>query len=244
MLSRQKNPRRQGDIGEAAAIQWLTEAGACVCFPMFHSPDFDLVAEFGHRLLKVQVKTSTAIRGESTYSVQIATNGGNQSWSGPVKRFDCTRCDYLFALVADGRRWFIPASEIEGATSISLGGDKYAEFEVGGGGDDSAPSRIAAVRGSAGVGEPGRTVNPVPRAEWVRIPPPPFDQSPERGKPLASARTRASANRQITLPKRVFEAADLAVGDAFRVDALSTGRIVITRVQEVAQDHVRRLFGG
>ena len=75
MLSQQKNPRRQGDIGEAAAIQWLTEAGACVCFPMFHSPDFDLVAEFGHRLLKVQVKTSTAVRGESTYSLQIATNG-------------------------------------------------------------------------------------------------------------------------------------------------------------------------
>ena len=45
MELRQKNPRRQGDIGEAAAIQWLTEVGAGVCFPLFHSPDFDLIAE-------------------------------------------------------------------------------------------------------------------------------------------------------------------------------------------------------
>ena len=34
----------------------------------------------------------------------ISTRGGNQSWSGLVKYFDGRRCDYLFALVADGRQ--------------------------------------------------------------------------------------------------------------------------------------------
>ena len=42
-------------------------------------------------------------------SVTVCTRGGNQSWSGLVKRLDPTSCDYLFVLVGDGRRWFIPA---------------------------------------------------------------------------------------------------------------------------------------
>jgi hypothetical protein len=59
MELRQTNPRRQGDIGEAAAIQWFTELGATVCFPLFHSPDFDLVADVDGELFRVQVKTSS-----------------------------------------------------------------------------------------------------------------------------------------------------------------------------------------
>jgi hypothetical protein len=50
--------------------------------------------------------------------------------SGLVKRLDATRCDYLFVLVGDGRRWFIPASAVGGGTAIQLGGPRYAEFEV------------------------------------------------------------------------------------------------------------------
>ena len=62
--------------------------------------------------------------------VAICTRGGNQSWSGLVKRMDPRRCDYLFAHVGDGRRWFIPSDRVEGTTAICLGGPKYAEFEV------------------------------------------------------------------------------------------------------------------
>jgi hypothetical protein len=47
-----------------------------------------------------------------------------------VKRFSAERCDWLFVLVGDGRRWFIPALEVEGSTAIRLGGPKYAEYEV------------------------------------------------------------------------------------------------------------------
>jgi hypothetical protein len=55
---------------------------------------------------------------------------GNQSWSGLVKRFDPESCDYLFAVVGDGRRWCIPSDALIGKTSIALGGPRYAEFEV------------------------------------------------------------------------------------------------------------------
>jgi Holliday junction resolvase-like predicted endonuclease len=123
------NPRRQGDLGEVSAIEWLVSRGYPVWLPVGHSPDVDVVARIDGRLVGVQVKTSTCLwRGR--YQVALCTRGGNQSWSGIVKRFSADRCDWLFVLVADGRRWFIPATEVEGGTSILLGGPKYAAYEV------------------------------------------------------------------------------------------------------------------
>jgi hypothetical protein len=123
------NPRQQGDLGEASAIQWLTSRGWAVYLPFGHSPDCDLVAERSGAFQSVQVKTSTYGRG-GRWLVAICTRGGNQSWSGITKRFDPRRCDYLFVHAGDGRRWFIPSRFVEGATSITLGGPKYSEFEV------------------------------------------------------------------------------------------------------------------
>jgi PD-(D/E)XK nuclease superfamily protein len=123
------HPRRQGDLGEYSAIEWLGSCGYPVWFPLGHSPDCDLITEIDGRLLKVQVKTSTfVLRGR--FQVALRTSGGNQSWSRVVKRFSAERCDSLFVLVADGRRWFIPATEVGGASSIVLGGPKYAAYEV------------------------------------------------------------------------------------------------------------------
>jgi len=47
-----------------------------------------------------------------------------------AKVLDPSRFDYLFVLVGDGRRWFIPANRIEALSGLRLGGPKYAEFEV------------------------------------------------------------------------------------------------------------------
>jgi hypothetical protein len=59
-----------------------------------------------------------------------------------VKRFSKDRCDWLFALVADGRRWFIPADAVEGSTRVDLGGPKYAMYEVARG--RPLPTEVAA----------------------------------------------------------------------------------------------------
>ncbi len=101
------NPRQQGDLGEASGIEWLTRWGAGVYFPLFHSPGIDLIAETEDRLLRVQVKTST-YWNKQRWQVNLKTCGGNQSWNGIVKFLEPTRCDWVFVLVADGRRWFIP----------------------------------------------------------------------------------------------------------------------------------------
>ncbi len=98
--------------------------------PFGHSPDYDLVADFGTGLQRVQVKTSRRLTPKRRWEVMLETRGGNQSWSGTVRKFDASRYDWLFVLVGNGRCWFIPGDAIEGSRGVCLGGPKYAEFEV------------------------------------------------------------------------------------------------------------------
>ena len=122
-------PRQQGDLGEYSAIEWFMSKGMAVAIPIGHSPDWDLMAEIGDRAARIQVKT-TGCFVKGRWNVSICTRGGNQSWNRIAKYLDATRCDFLFVLVGDGRRWLIPASELGGRTAVRLGGPKYAEYEV------------------------------------------------------------------------------------------------------------------
>jgi hypothetical protein len=90
---------------------------------------WDLMAELDGRAIRVQVKT-TRSRRLGRWEVRVSTSGGNQSWNRIVKLLDPSRFDYLFVLVGDGRRWFIPSEHVGGGTGLRLGGPKYAEFEV------------------------------------------------------------------------------------------------------------------
>ena len=122
-------PRRQGELGEASAIEWFTAQGAVVSLPVGHSPDYDLIAEFRSRLMRVEVKTSRSLKGQR-WTVTLRTSGGNQSWSRVVKRWEMERCDLLFAVVGDGRRWCIPSESLGARSTLTLGGAAWAEFEV------------------------------------------------------------------------------------------------------------------
>ena len=110
-------------------MHWLAFHGASVYIPFGHSPHVDLIADFGHQIVRVQVKTSSCWTGRR-WAVSLATRGGNRSWSGLVKRLDASRCDSLFVHVGDGRRWYIPASSLDCTSGLTLGGPKYAQFEV------------------------------------------------------------------------------------------------------------------
>ena len=129
MEDRPFDRRRQGNLGEISAIEWLTWKGAVVFAPVGHSPDVDLIADFGDGPLRIEVKTCLR-RGTGNWAVMIATMGGNQSWTGTVKTFDRARCEYLFIHVGDGRRWFIPTEFLQAKRSLRLGGEKYSEFEI------------------------------------------------------------------------------------------------------------------
>jgi hypothetical protein len=122
-------PREQGDFGEMSAMYWLAWRGANVALPVGNNRHWDLVAELDNRVLRVQVKTGRCHR-QGRWEVRVSTSGGNQSWNRVVKLLDPSRFDYLFVLVGDGRRWFIPSERVEGGAALRLGGPKYAEFEV------------------------------------------------------------------------------------------------------------------
>ena len=138
-MERAWTPRRQGDLGELSAMEWLAKAGAAVFVPLLHSPDYDLVADFGDGPLRVQVKTSTCWT-RSRWLVALCTRGGNQSWNGIVKRIDASRCDkpcsFTLAMGAGGS---FPVSALDGGSGIVLGGPKFAAYEVESG--DPLPSR-------------------------------------------------------------------------------------------------------
>lgn len=122
--------QQQGDLGEASARCWYEFHGWDVYVPTGHTRDADFVAANDEYVLKVQVKTSGSRSPYGMFSVAICTRGGNQSWSGVVKRFSAERCDELFVVTVDGRRWRIPARAVKGSTMINLGGKNYGEFEV------------------------------------------------------------------------------------------------------------------
>lgn len=218
-------------------MRWLTSIGADVWVPLGHSRDVDVIAAFEGLLAPVQVKSSSCRRDNGRHRVNLCTNGGNQSWTGVVRLFDPVRCDFLFAWLTDGRRWFIPATAVDGRRSIVLGGGKYSEFEIGASGEiPAASSRClqspSPIRGSAVVGETGRPVKSVPRAEWVRLPPPPSDPDPigVGVRERTSARATISSGHQITIPIGPFNAAELCAGDRFEVKAESVGCVRIDRV--------------
>jgi hypothetical protein len=227
--------RVQGDIGEASAIEWLTSNGALVWVPLGHSPDVDLMAVFEERVTRIQVKTSTLAKeagnGGSRWKVSVATNGGNRSWNGITKRFSAAQVDYLFALVGDGRRWLIPASAVEATCEVTLGGEKYSEFEIERGtpfealvyGEGNANRISDPFLGECQSGQMDAAVNRAATPTQVRILPPPCS---------SSAQILFRPKRQATIPKRPCEEAGLHAGDRLRVHAEGSGRVVLERIDQ------------
>jgi PD-(D/E)XK endonuclease len=246
-MERLINRCQQGDLGEASAIEWLTRQGATVSMPLGHSPDYDLVAEFGDCLVRVQVKTSTRneprVEGHR-WTVMLATNGGNQSWSGVAKIFDPSRFDLLFVLVGDGRRWVIPADAIESTRSVNLGGTKYSEFEIDPGGPiehlvyGDGATKLVSRPGEYASGQSTAPVKGQPQASQVRILPPP---SGSGGSGLRLSRkdrklgrpgqTTVGRRRLMTMPHVPFTEAGLKLGDRLRFRADGPGRLVVERIE-------------
>lgn len=249
-MERLINRRQQGDLGEVSAIEWLTRNGARVAIPFGHSPHFDLVAEIGNRLMRIQVKTSTqelrTPNGHRRFSVSLVTCGGNQSWTGVAKLFDPAKVDYLFALTSLGRRWFIPATDLDGKRAVQLGGAKYSEFEI----EPGTPIRELVYGKDAALefsppgeypsGQRTAAVNRQALPSQVRILPPPSDPGDSSLRP-AVGRTKLSQNHQVAVPLAVAAGSSLRPGDRFRVESAGTGRFVMTRIEEYMESYADQL---
>lgn len=62
-------------------MQWLPSAGATVSIPWGHSPDYDLIADFGDRLVRVQDKTSCFERRDR-YEVALGLAAETRAGAG------------------------------------------------------------------------------------------------------------------------------------------------------------------
>jgi Holliday junction resolvase-like predicted endonuclease len=233
-------PREQGDIGELSAMEWLASRGAHIYVPVGHSPDVDLIAEISGTVIRVEVKTSTQRCGPK-WKVHIATKGGNQSWSGLVKHFDRDRCEFLFVHVGDGRRWFIPTGAHDCASSLTLGGPKYAEFEIEAGrslADRSDP--VLQSPGSPGEyrsGQTGCAVNAVALSFRGSNPlspissPRPVKPTNYERKPGQNGEAVINQKRRLTIPQRPFFEAGFANGGRVRVRSDGPGRLIVEQIE-------------
>jgi Holliday junction resolvase-like predicted endonuclease len=234
-------PREQGDIGELSAMEWLASRGAHIYVPVGHSPEVDLIAEIEGVVLRVEVKTATHRRNDR-WSVLISTRGGNQSWTGVVKYFDRSRCDFLFVHVGDGRRWFIPTGALDGRSGLLLGGPKYAQFEVEPGRSLERASvepvlESARSPGEYPSGQRGGAVNAMAQSFGGSNPPSPIS-SPRAVKPTNYERKPGqngeaviNQKRRLTIPQRPFFEAGLENGGKVRVRSVGPGRILVEQIE-------------
>jgi hypothetical protein len=115
-----KNPREQGLIGFTDAIAYFGALGWALSIPLIDAQPYDLIADTGTRLYRVQVKTTTCLDRRGRFAVQLSTHGGNQSFH-TRKAFDPNSCDLLYILTDDRTRYLIPTSVVRARTRLSLG---------------------------------------------------------------------------------------------------------------------------
>lgn len=130
-LASYRNSKKQGDIGLVLAIAWFEINDYPVSIPLTDSQDYDLVIDMSGALKKVQVRTTYNQQESGSYKVNLRVMGGNRSGTGKIKRFIDTDVDYLFIVVENGAKYFIPKSNITNKRAINVCNDReYEQYRV------------------------------------------------------------------------------------------------------------------
>jgi len=124
---RQKNTKKQGDVGLGAAIGYFVSQGYSVSIPLTDSQDYDLVVDIDG-LKRIQVKTTSFKSKYGRFFVSLTIKGGNRSSSGKIKNFNKDAVDFVFVLTSDGNKYLIPSSVC--GNSITLG-TEYEQYKLG-----------------------------------------------------------------------------------------------------------------
>lgn len=114
--------RRAGPLMAAA---WLTLCGHHVSWPL-EPTRYDLVADLGGSLQRLQVKTTT-VRSGSTWTVWLSTTRHGRT------TYATDEIDAFYVVAADQSHYLVPVTDVAGLHAISL--SAYAEFQV----KDAAP---------------------------------------------------------------------------------------------------------
>lgn len=115
------NRVQQGDIGATKAIAFYTEQGYIVSVPLTTCSRYDLIADNGEQMLRVQVKSTNQYSKEGTPIVTLSTQGGNRSWAGTIKKINSKEVDEVFVYCLNGSAWRFPVSVCADKRSLTLG---------------------------------------------------------------------------------------------------------------------------
>jgi hypothetical protein len=130
-LASYRNSKKQGDIGLVLAIAWFEINDYPVSIPLTDSQDYDLIIDMSGALKKVQVRTTYNQQKSGSYEVNLRVTGGNRSGAGQVKYFINTDVDYLFIVIENGAKYFIPKSNITNKRAINVCNDgEYEQYRV------------------------------------------------------------------------------------------------------------------
>jgi hypothetical protein len=118
----------QGKLGMVYAIKALAETGFSISIPLIDDQPYDLVADDGDRLYRVQVKSTQYKGGGPNYVVQIKHVHHNRS-ENIIRRFDNTKVDLMVCVTSEANVFIIPADVITSKNVLTLN-SKYAKYEV------------------------------------------------------------------------------------------------------------------
>jgi len=112
-------------MGLGMAICYFTNIGYTVGIPLTDSQDYDLIIDDGKSLKRVQVKTCSYKR--RAYEVNLSIKGGNRTSRGKIKRFDNTKCVFIFIVTETLEKYLIPSKELKARSNLVLG-PKYKKY--------------------------------------------------------------------------------------------------------------------
>lgn len=120
------NTKEQSNVGLGQAIAYFTGVGYAVSIPLTESQRYDLVVDDGVKLYRVEVKTTKQLNSQ----LCLVTSGGNQSWTGAVKRISEDECDLVFCYsLVTSSGYLFPVEVLAGRSTINLG-SKYEAYKV------------------------------------------------------------------------------------------------------------------
>lgn len=114
----------QGKLGLVYAITALAERGYSISVPLIDDQPYDLVADDGKRLLKVQVKSTRFKPNGKDYVIQLQHVHHNKT-ENIVRKFDNTLVDIVVAVCEDKSIYIIPSREIVAKTAMTLNQSVY-----------------------------------------------------------------------------------------------------------------------
>ena len=122
------NFKKQGDAGLGQAIAWMTMKGYHISLPLTDSQDYDLIADIGGELKKIQIKTGTCVSDCGIGVIYSTVSGGNRSGTGKAKKICDQDWDYLFGYhFITKQTIFVPKEKLPASGQINLG-KKYKEW--------------------------------------------------------------------------------------------------------------------